>query len=133
MSNAESLKNRCCSAVLRIFLLAVTAFLAATSARAAAPIGQTIWIRAAATNRYVSADTNRGSFAPLVADRSPVAAFERFQVVDAGGGLIAFRSVGTGLVVSADLNRGAWAPLTADRTRVQAWEQFRWTDLSSTT
>ena len=133
MSKVQSLNNYCRSSILKIFLLALTTLIAATTARAAAPIGQTIWVKAAATDRYVSADINRGSFAPLVADRTSVGSFERFQVIDAGGGLIALKSVGTGLFVSADLNRGSWAPLVADRTRVAGWEQFRWTDLSSTT
>jgi hypothetical protein len=133
MSRVQSLNNRIGSTIVKMVLLAITALISATTAQAAAPIGQTIWVRAAATNRFVSADTNRGSFAPLVADRTAVGAFERFQVVDAGNGLIALRSIGTGLFVSADLNRGSWAPLVADRTRIAGWEQFRWTDLSSTT
>jgi hypothetical protein len=133
MSKVKSLNDHFRSGTLKIFLLALTILISAITAQAAAPVGQTIWLRSSATGRFVSADINRGSFAPLVADRTSVGAFERFQVVDAGGGLVAFRSVGTGLFVSADLNRGSWAPLVADRTRVAAWEQFRWTDLSSTT
>jgi hypothetical protein len=133
MSNVKSLYSCFGSAILKLFLLALTTGFAATTAQAAAPVGQTIWLRSAATNRFVSADINRGSFAPLVADRTSVGAFERFQVIDAGSGWIAFRSIGTGLFVSADLNRGSWAPLVADRTRIDAWERFRWTDLSSTT
>ncbi|HEU4390326.1 MAG TPA: glycoside hydrolase family 16 protein, partial [Blastocatellia bacterium] len=133
MSKFESLYKRCRPVILKILLLATIAMTGATAAKAAAPVGQTIWLKSAATDRYVSADINRGSFAPLVADRTSVGSFERFQVVDAGGGLVAFRSIGTGLFVSADLNRGSWAPLAADRTRIAAWEQFRWVDLSSTT
>ncbi|MBO0723753.1 MAG: glycoside hydrolase family 16 protein [Blastocatellia bacterium] len=97
---------------------------------AAAPVGQTIWIRASATGDYVSADQNRGSFAPLVADRAAANSWEQFQVVDAGGGYIALKSVGTGLYVSADLNRGAFAPLVADRPSADTWEHFIWTDLT---
>src|SRR5688572_5123314 len=114
MSKLKSLHNHCCSATLKIFLLTLITMIAAISAQAAAPVGQTIWMRSSATGRFVSADINRGAFAPLVADRTTVGAFERFQVVDAGGGLVAFRSVGTGLFVSADLNRGPWAPLVAE-------------------
>jgi len=102
-----------------LFLILTTLSLTLT-ANAAAPVGQTIWIRAAATGLFVSADQNRGTFAPLVADRSTTDAWEQFQVVDAGGGFIAFRSIGTGLFVSADQNRGTWAPLVANRSAVDA-------------
>lgn len=114
----------------KISLVVLTAFLWATITHAAAPVGQTIWIRAAATNLFVSADQNRGTFAPLVADRPSVDAWEQFQVVDSGGGFISFRSVGTGLFVSADLARAAYAPLVADRGSIGTWEQFTWTDIA---
>ena len=114
----------------RIVFLFLTTLILTVSARAAAPIGQTIWIRASATGLFVSADQNRGAWAPLVADRSSVAAWEQFQVVDAGGGFIAFRSIGTGLFVSADQARAAWAPLVADRPSIGTWEQFTWSDLA---
>jgi beta-glucanase (GH16 family) len=99
-----------------------------TTAQAAAPVGQTIWIRASANGLIVSADQNRGTWAPLVADRSTVDAWEQFQVVDAGGGFIAFRSIGTGLFVSADQNRAN--ALVADRGAIGTWEQFTWTDIA---
>ncbi len=111
------------------FLL-LTTLLLTVSAQAAAPVGQTIWIRATATGLFVSADQNRGAWAPLVADRSTTAAWEQFQVVDAGGGFIAFRSVGTGLFVSADTARAPFAPLVADRPTLSTWEHFSWTDLA---
>jgi hypothetical protein len=114
----------------RVLFLFLTILLLLTTAHAAAPVGQTIWIRASATGLFVSADQNRGAWAPLVADRSTVDAWEQFQVVDAGGGFIAFRSIGTGLFVSADQNRGTWAPLVADRGGIGTWEQFTWTDIA---
>ncbi len=116
--------------ITSLMFLLVTTFLFSASAQAAAPVGQTIWIRASATNLFVSADQNRGAWAPLVADRPTVQAWEQFQVVDAGGGFIAFRAVGTGLFVSADQARAAWAPLVADRPTIGTWEQFTWTDLA---
>ncbi len=112
-----------------LFLILTTLLLTLT-AQAAAPVGQTIWIRASATGLFVSADQARGTFAPLVADRSTTDAWEQFQVVDAGSGFIAFRSIGTGLFVSADQNRGTWAPLVADRPSISSWEQFTWADLA---
>lgn len=116
--------------IRKILFLVLTTVLLSVSAQAAAPVGQTIWIRASATGLFVSADQNRGTWAPLVADRSTTGAWEQFQVVDAGGGFIAFRSIGTGLFVSADQNRGAFAPLVADRPSPGTWEHFVWTDIA---
>ncbi|HKR21307.1 MAG TPA: glycoside hydrolase family 16 protein [Pyrinomonadaceae bacterium] len=112
----------------KILFLFLTTVLTAVVANAAAPVGQTIWIRASANGLFVSADQNRGTWAPLVADRSTTDAWEQFQVVDAGGGFIAFRSVGTGLFVSADQNRAN--ALVADRPSIGTWEQFTWTDVA---
>jgi len=112
----------------KILFLLLTILLSTVSTHAAAPVGQTIWIRASATGLFVSADQNRGAWAPLVADRSTTDAWEQFQVVDAGGGFIAFRSIGTGLFVSADQNRGN--ALVADRGAIGTWEQFTWTDIA---
>ena len=114
----------------KISLLLLTTLFLTITAQAAAPVGQTIWIRASATGLFVSADQNRGAWAPLVADRNTVDAWEQFQVVDAGGGFIAFRAIGTGLFVSADQNRGTFAPLVADRGSIGTWEQFTWTDIA---
>ncbi|HEU4933222.1 MAG TPA: glycoside hydrolase family 16 protein [Pyrinomonadaceae bacterium] len=114
----------------RTLLLVLTLVLLTVTAKAAAPVGQTIWIRASATGLFVCADQNRGTWAPLVADRSSVDAWEQFQVVDAGGGFIAFRAIGTGLFVSADQARGTFAPLVADRGSIGTWEQFTWTDIA---
>ena len=114
----------------KILFLILTTFLLALTAQAAAPVGQTIWIRASANSQFTSADQNRGTFAPLVADRAAVDAWEQFQVLDAGGGFIAFRSIGTGLIVSADQARAAYAPLVADRSTIGTWEQFTWTDVA---
>src|SRR5215510_12175241 len=126
MYNATVLNNQRRTRLLRVLLLALTTLTMATTALAAAPIGQIIWIKSAATGLYVSADLNRGGFAPLVADRTSVGGWEQFQVIDAGGGFIALRSIGTGLFVSADQNRGPYAPLVADRTAVNTWETFTW-------
>ena len=112
----------------KILFLLLTTVLTAVVANAAAPVGQTIWIRASANGLFVSADQNRGTWAPLVADRTTTDAWEQFQVVDAGGGFIAFRSVGTGLFVSADQNRAN--ALVADRPSIGTWEQFTWSDLA---
>ena len=123
-------KQNSSSPFTKMLFLILNTLLLTLTANAAAPVGQTIWIRASATGLFVSADQNRGTFAPLVADRSTTDAWEQFQVVDAGGGFIAFRSIGTGLFVSADQNRGTWAPLVADRPSIGTWEQFTWSDIA---
>jgi beta-glucanase (GH16 family) len=124
-------RNRCFYRAASILFLALAIAIMTTTARAAAPVGQTIWMHGSATGLFVSADQNLGSTAPLVSDRSAVNAWEEFQVVDEGGGFIALKSVGTGLFVSADLNLGANAPLVADRATASTWEEFTWTDLST--
>jgi hypothetical protein len=97
---------------------------------AAAPVGQTIWLRAVSNNLYVSADQNLANV-PLVANRTAVGgAWEAFQIVDAGGGSIALRAVSNNLYVSADQNL-ANVPLVANRTAVGAWEQFQWIDIAA--
>ena len=130
MAQPNNTTRRLSSQASTILLLVLTTLFLHFSAQAAAPVGQTIWIRASATNLFVSADQNRGTFAPLVADRSTVDAWEQFQVVDAGSGFIAFKSIGTGLFVSADQARAAYAPLVADRSAIGTWEQFTWTDIA---
>ncbi len=114
-----------------IMLLSLTlGLMAASPARsAAAPLGQTIWLRANANNMYVSADQNLANV-QLVANRSTPQGWEMFTVVDAGGGLIALRA-SNGLYVSADQNLATYAPLVANRTSVQGWEMFQWIDAGS--
>jgi glycosyl hydrolase family 16 len=130
MSNTSLFSNQYVSKTMKTLLVALGAIFMATIASAAPPIGQTIWIRSSGTNRFVSADQDRGAFAPLVADRTVVNAWEQFQVVDAGGGFIALRSIGNGRFVSADQNRGAFAPLVADRASAGTWEHFTWADVA---
>ena len=130
MWNPSLGSNRFVTQIVKTFILALTTWAMAVTALAAAPVGQTIWIRASATGDFVSADQNRGAFAPLVADRATAGGWEQFQVIDAGGGFIALKSVGTGRFVSADQNRGAFAPLVADRASAGTWEHFTWADLS---
>ena len=133
MAKPNQLSSRFLSQATKILFLALTIAVVTVTAQAAAPVGQTIWLRASATSLFVSADQNRGAWAPLVADRTSAGAWEQFQVVDAGGGFIAFRSVGTGLFVSADQARGTFAPLVADRPTIGTWEQFTWADISGNT
>jgi hypothetical protein len=133
MANPNDIRSRFVSLAATILFLALTTVVATVTAEAAAPVGQTIWLRASATSLFVSADQNHGAWAPLVADRSSAGAWEQFQVIDSGGGFISFRSVGTGLIVSADQARGTFAPLVADRSTIGTWEQFTWADISGNT
>src|SRR5262245_20137699 len=130
MPESNGIANRGLRRTSNSLLLVLVTVMLTASTRGAAPLNQTIWLRAAATGLHVSADLNRGSFGPLVADRTAVGAWEQFQVIDAGSGFIALRSVGTGLFVSADLNRSASAPLVADRQAVGNWERFQWIELA---
>src|SRR5262249_62433693 len=130
MTNTTLFSNQYRSRTAMTLLLALTTMMLAMVASAAPPVGQTIWIKASATNRFVSADQNRGAFAPLVADRTTVGGWEQFQVIDVGGGFIALKSIGTGKFVSADLNRGTFAPFVADRASASTWEHFTWADLA---
>ncbi|ATB41502.1 endo-1,4-beta-xylanase [Cystobacter fuscus] len=93
---------------------------------AAAPIGQTIWLKACSTQKYVSADKNISADAPLVADRAAAEGWEQFQVGDAGNGYITLRVAETGLYVSADTNLGG--KLVANRASPGDWEHFQWVD-----
>lgn len=88
-----------------------------------APVGQTIWLKAS-TGLYVSAwvsDTNT----PLEARASQVQAWEEFDVLDAGNGLIALKAHANSDYVSAWANDPN-TPLEARATQVQAWEEFTW-------
>src|SRR5262245_62482807 len=114
MYSSNVLNNRYWTRMVKIVLSALTTLLMATAVLAAAPVGQVIWLRSVATDRFVSADQNRGSFAPLVADRASVGGWEQFQIVDAGGGFIALRALSNGRYVSSD-NKRAKVPLGADR------------------
>ncbi len=111
------------------FILAFTLVAYPTRVALAAPLGQTIWLRANANNLYVSADQNLANV-QLIANRTTPGGWEMFTVVDAGGGLIALRA-SNGLYVSADTNIAAYAPLVANRPTFSTWEKFTWTDVGT--
>jgi glucose/arabinose dehydrogenase len=77
-------------------------------------------LRAHANGQYVTAE-NAGA-SPLIANRSAVGAWEMFDEVDAGGGMVALRAHANGQYVTAE-NAGA-SPLIANRSAVGAWEMF---------
>jgi beta-glucanase (GH16 family) len=106
------------SRTLAVALIAVPA--------AAAPVGQTVWLRAVANGRYVSADVNQGG--ALLANRTAVSGWETFVVVDAGSPYVALRANANGRYVAADLNQAG--ALIANRTAIGDWERFEWLSVS---
>jgi len=86
--------------------------------------GTTVSLLSYANNQYVCAD-NAGASA-LIANRATAGAWERYLVVDAGGGRIALRATANNQYVCAD-NTGA-SPLIANRTTYGFWETFTETD-----
>jgi hypothetical protein len=94
-----------------------------------APIGQTIWIKANANGKYLCANLSANTSVPLQASSTAVYDWEKFDVVDAGGGDIALKAYANGKYVCADLVLGSNAPLNANRTSIGgAWEKFQWID-----
>src|SRR5579859_371700 len=98
---------------------------------ASAPIGQTIWLQATNNNNYVSARIDQSN-TPLEALVTQVQAWEQFDVVDAGNGLIALRAHANNNYVSARIDQTN-SPLQAVATQVQLWEQFSWLPQSNGT
>jgi len=80
-------------------------------------IGSTCWIKAT-NSQYVHADNVN----PLTNNSTTVGDWEKYVVVDLGGGKIGLRCVGNNSYVSADA-AGA-NPLIANRSSAGAWEQF---------
>jgi aryl-phospho-beta-D-glucosidase BglC (GH1 family) len=82
-----------------------------------APIGQTIWLKGF-NNLYVSSEDGTTA---MTCTRTSVQDWEKFTVVDAGGGKIALR--GMGKYVSSENGQQA---ITCSRTSIQDWEKFDW-------
>jgi uncharacterized protein len=85
------------------------------------PPPRVISLRAHANGKLVCAD-NAGA-SPLIANRTAIGTWERFDLLDAGGGNIALRARANNRIVTAD-NAGA-SPLIANRTSVGPWETFQ--------
>ncbi len=143
MYSASCFSNRCVSRTVKIMLLTIITVITAMVVSAAPPVGQTIWIRvdvgggfialkSIGTGRFVSADLNRGTFAPLVADRVSANTWEHFRWGDLAGGAFTLTGRVTGKFVSADLARATYAPLVSDRVTASTWETFTWGAVGST-
>jgi hypothetical protein len=101
------------------------------SGNTAPPVGHTIWLQTTNNNRYVSARIDQTN-TPLAALVTQVQAWEEFDVVDAGNGLIALRAHANNNYVSARLSQPN-PPLQAVATQIQGWEQFTWLPQSNGT
>lgn len=85
------------------------------------PTGRIVSLRSRANNQYVCAE-NAGAD-PLIANRTAIGDWERFDLLDLGGGAVALRARVNGRYVCAE-NAGANA-LIANRTAVGPWETFQ--------
>jgi endonuclease/exonuclease/phosphatase family metal-dependent hydrolase len=86
------------------------------------PFGQYIWLQNG--GKYVS--SNNGT-SPITCDRPSVQGWEKFLVVDAGGGKIALRG-SNGRYVSSE---NGTAAMTCTRQTYSDWEKFTWVAVSS--
>ena len=98
-------------------------------AAAVSPVRDSHGLRARSNGKFVSAD-GAGS-KPLVNNGPALGGWEKVDIVDAGGGLVALRAKVNGKFVSAD---GAGSkPLIADRSSIGPWEKFQLIDNSDGT
>lgn len=88
-----------------------------TESSANPPIGQTISLKGI-NNLFVTGLNGTG---PMICDRPTSQDWEKFTVVDAGGGKVALRSMNK--YVSSE---NGTAPITCSRTTVSDWEKFDW-------
>ncbi|HTI14595.1 MAG TPA: hypothetical protein VL461_08520 [Dictyobacter sp.] len=100
-------------------------------AAGSAPIGQTIWLETTNNHEYVSTRTDQTN-SPLQASVTQVQAWEEYDIVDAGNGLIALRSHANNDYVSNRIDQTN-SPLQAIATQIQAWEEFTWLPQSNGT
>lgn len=92
------------------------------------PIGQTIAIVAKGPNKFVAADKMLDTINwPLAGNRTAVGSWEKFEVVDAGGGAVAFKAVGNNKFVAAD-GFNNWRLMANRSTIGGSWEKFEWID-----
>jgi fibronectin type 3 domain-containing protein len=83
-------------------------------------VGNTYALKSLANGKYVTAPNNGSN--SLIAQSTSIGTAEQFQIVDAGGGNIAFFALVNTQYVTAE-NNGA-SPLIANRSAVGSWETF---------
>jgi hypothetical protein len=91
------------------------------------PVGQIIWLRANSNGLNVVARADETD-APLKAKSTVLGDWEKFQVIDVGGGFVTLRalSVNKNVVAWAD---GVGNPLLANSTVFGNWEKLQWIDV----
>lgn len=85
------------------------------------PTSTDVSLRSRANNRYVVAEN--GGNAPLIANRTAIGAWEHFDLLELGSGIVALRAHANGRYVVAE--SGGASPLIANRTAIGLWEKFR--------
>ncbi|HYG38366.1 MAG TPA: hypothetical protein VD908_07110 [Cytophagales bacterium] len=90
-------------------------FKLATKTAKAVSVGQTVSLKGS-NGMYVSSENGTE---PMNCDRTTAQDWEKFTIVDAGGGKIALRSMGK--YVSSE---NGTQPINCNRTSVQDWEKF---------
>jgi hypothetical protein len=116
-----------------------TTLVPASTGLGQAPVGRTIALQSGSNNRYLVAWANQTD-ATLKANSGAIGGWERFQLVDAGGGYVALRAESNQRYVVAWANRSG-NPLLARADEPDSparaasfdsgdWERFRWSLLN---
>ncbi|UAY57383.1 family 16 glycosylhydrolase [Arachidicoccus terrestris] len=95
----------------------VRVYAASSTGNPSPPIGQTISLKGF-NGKYVSGENGQQA---MTCNRTSPQDWEKFQVVDAGGGKIALKSMGK--YVSSENGQQA---ITCNRTAAGDWEKFTW-------
>ncbi len=109
-------------------LLCAALFLLVNTLPAAPAPGSVVTLRDGHYAKLVSANNGASAERLLVANVTATTPtdWEKFTVVDAGGGLVALRCVANNLYVCAE--SGGGATMRANRAAIGAWEKFTWID-----
>ncbi len=90
------------------------------------PYGSYVSFKAVANSKYVCADGNlNANQYPLAANRTSVGSWEKFKVVDAGGGYVYLIANANGKYVYSNGSLSDW-PLIAASTTTGTWGKYQW-------
>ena len=96
-----------------------------TASGGAVPIGRRIGIKSSQTGYFTSSDQGDSTYLKALWSTSP-GAWEVFDVVDAGGGGVAFLCEQTGKYVTADANQASRVLRADSASTIGPWETFQW-------
>ena len=82
---------------------------------------RTYALRSAQSGKYVRAGVGQSSMLAAASDQ--IGAWEKFNIVELGDGIVYLRSNHSGMVVRAGFQNGTY--LAANSPHVQGWEKFR--------